>query len=269
MKGFLLVFALVGTSLTQNPPPSQCYTSDLAAATAVLAQRIGLQNTTGIWKDYTILNYFLLDQWGQNPGSTQNILNCCNALDVFYGMLYPKGNYYCFSLKNLLYTGADPTSAFSISGTFEQYSFNCGAGLTTLLHENLPCVQRVVAGYQNTLKNCLTSFTLNVLHDPINQCQYLTQWENCFSAPFNTSICRSTASADTWWACESARRFGINRAINCVNSCDYVTGPPRAAEYLAEHHKIDETGTHLFKIPDYWDMVDGVKTLVKGAWMKD
>ncbi|CAJ0564060.1 unnamed protein product, partial [Mesorhabditis spiculigera] len=264
MRAVVLLVAIAAAAWAQNT----CYTTDLNAATATLASKIGLQNTTGIWKDYTIFNYFLLDQWGQNPGSTQNILNVCNALDTFYGMLYPKGNYFCFSLQNLLQQGADPTSAFSIDGTFAQYAFNCGPGLTTLLHENLPCVQRTIAGYQNTLKACLTSFTNNVLHDPQNSCTYLGQWENCFVAPFNTTACRSGSAADVWWACESARKFGLNRALNCGNTCDYHMGPPQAAEYQAEHIKMVDGVAH-FKIPDYWTLVDGVKQLIVGPWMSD
>ncbi|CAJ0937735.1 unnamed protein product, partial [Mesorhabditis belari] len=68
--------------------------------------------------------------------------------------------------------------------------------------------------------NCFRSVNANL--------KYLTQWENCFLGAIQHPICRSTAPADTWWAGESARRFGINRAaINCVNSCDYANIDPR------------------------------------------
>ncbi|PAV65718.1 hypothetical protein WR25_19675 [Diploscapter pachys] len=198
-----------------------------------------------LFTNWTIMYNQFLTLFGQNPGTTQGMLQVCNGIETFNLCMF--GNMDCMFMGYLANQTDD--IAFMSRGVYDMYAnFNCGPGINTLLHEGLACSQRIMSGYQNTLQACVTTYQSSVTHDPSNGCQYATGLINCWSAPFYTAPCRRERSADVWWA--------------------LIRGPFTTEEYLDTHHKVID-GVHHFKIPDYIGLVDGKKVKVEGPWMHD
>ncbi|CAD6191362.1 unnamed protein product [Caenorhabditis auriculariae] len=257
----VLILAVAGQDLSCRDP-------QFLACQYTLAQQVGLNDTVSsqLFKDYTIMYNYFLYMYGRNPGTTADMVQVCNALETFNACMY--GNRGCLDISNLL-KKTDLINAYFSDGTMAQYAgFNCGPGVNTLLHEGLGCAQRVMKNYQNTLIGCINSYQSSVTHDAKNGCTYVDSLIKCWSAPFSTSPCRRTNSADVWWACESNRVFSLNQFPNCGNTCDLVRGPFMTSEYLDTHHKVVD-GVHHYKIPDYVTKIDGKLVTVEGKWMSD
>ncbi|KHJ97930.1 hypothetical protein OESDEN_02086 [Oesophagostomum dentatum] len=287
----LIILALASVALGQTDPP--CRSSHFQYCQILLAQNVGLNDTMQslMFKDYTVMYNWFLYKWGLTPGSTTNMLNVCNSLEIFNGcMANDKG---CFMVKNLM-AQSDLNTAFAIDGTLTMYMFNCGPGINTLLHEGLACAQNIINGYQNYLQACVTTYMSSITYDYNNGCKYVKNLINCWSSPFSgggdipSAECRRAGSADVWWACEANRMFTINQFPNCGYTCNIQQQSAVMATHLETHHKKVtrmvvvylclrsdigafkvEDGVHFFKIPNYVSKIGGFVTTVEGPWMSN
>jgi len=262
----LAIFAIVLLSKTE----AQCVSASFQACSSQMTTFIGYDVTPAnqLWINYTNLYNFLQAKFSNTPGDANDLYVICNGFEQFYGCLNQPA---CYSVGAFLDQGLSPFQAYSFVGLLRQYRFMCGAGFYTALHENLPCLQRVVKNFNTTLTACQTTYQLNVQHDPNRACQYMTDLTNCYAAPFDVSQCRREGAADRWWACETQRNFALSQFPSCALTCDLQFGPPPAAfvAYMTEHYKF-ATGQHWFKMPQtFVEKSNGVWQLDEGQWIAE
>ena len=153
-----------------------------------------------IIQNWTIMYNQFLTLFGQNPGTTQGMLQVCNGIETFNLCMF--GNMDCMFMGYLANQTDDIVQAYSFQFNFRQHSISrhscpeestiCTPTSTVvlesivaqfllisskkivfsaLLHEGLTCPQRIMSGYQNTLQACVTTYQSSVTHDPSNGCQ--------------------------------------------------------------------------------------------------
>jgi hypothetical protein len=259
-----LVFAVLFALACYAKVEAVCDQIKLNACTDTFRRYINYptQDNSAIWKDYqTFINY-TDTVFTQNVGSPTGLLNICNALEQLKGCVYPND---CFTPFAFLERQASPVEAFIFSGLFQEYNFRCGPGFYTILRENFPCVQRVVAGHSMQLSGCLTTYVANLQHDMQNACTHVQNYMVCVSAIFNQSACGFAGSTDHWWACESAYQLTQPGFPNCKASCANG-GPTGLKEFMAENTKI-ENGQFWLKPPQIFKNINGKWRLSENEWV--
>ncbi|GMT34350.1 hypothetical protein PFISCL1PPCAC_25647 [Pristionchus fissidentatus] len=215
-----------------------------------------------IMSDYTILNNWFLSQWGRDDG-IDTIVKNCNALTNFYHCL---GGPVCFSMKSML---DDPSvtkeQAYAVRGVFDEYTFNCGAGLGTMLSANIKCIQNAVGASQEYLKGCTSTYLNNVKHDEPRACNHGAVLTQCYMAPFHLAECQTEVATDTWWACNSQKEFmAAQFGYTCYNDISCDDQQPAVASFIAKHHTKNADGSHTLRLPDLVQKSNNEYKEVKG-----
>ncbi|KAE9556125.1 hypothetical protein FO519_000613 [Halicephalobus sp. NKZ332] len=267
LKALILLATVAAGALAQLTP--KCPSADLNSCTYQYFSNFlnypHTDNNTLVWTDYSTFINFTDQLVTQNVGDPSGLITVCNALEQTEGCLAAKTDR-CFGPLAFLLRGNDATTSFTFSGLFNLYKFRCGAGLYTVIRENLSCVQRTLWNQRNILWGCLNTYQNNVAHDPAGSCNYVQAYTSCYSAVFNRSSCGFAGSADHWWACEGAYQFTLTQFPNCYLSCSREFGPPGFSEYLETHVKV-ENGRTWFKLPNIWRQINNEWKFVENDWV--
>ena len=259
---FAVLFALIFAQ-TATAQAGVCPDTNLLHCTDTFVNYIGYPIThNAVWKDYMTFINFTDNLFTQNIGDPTGLVTICNALEQLKGCVAP---YDCFTPFAFLRRQSSAVDAFIFSGLLQEYNFRCGAGLYTILRENFPCVQRVVAGHSNQLSGCLTTYIANLQHDMQNACTHVGNYMTCVSAIFNQSACGFAGSTDHWWACESAYQLTQPGFPSCKVSCANG-GPAGLKAFMEENTKI-EGGKFWLKPHPVFKSFNGIWKLTENDWM--
>uniref|UniRef100_A0A0K0ESI8 C-type lectin domain-containing protein n=1 Tax=Strongyloides stercoralis TaxID=6248 RepID=A0A0K0ESI8_STRER len=220
--------------------------------------------------DYTSLYTYLQQTVGNVVGYDDGLLLVCNGIEQFVSCLGQQ-NIGCITVPGRLRAGDSLTNAYGIAGTFNQYQFECGAGLFTVERDNaLTCIQRVLTSNVNVLANCRSTYFANVQHDPSNANLYIGNLLKCYIAPFSVARCRRETRSNEWWACETQYQFVKPQFPLATDVCDIQHSPLLTmSDYLKSNHKI-ENNKHFFKMPNIWKQNElGEWIYTEQEWLSD
>uniref|UniRef100_A0A0N5C4B2 C-type lectin domain-containing protein n=1 Tax=Strongyloides papillosus TaxID=174720 RepID=A0A0N5C4B2_STREA len=218
--------------------------------------------------DYTNLYNYLQNTIANVVGYDDGLLLACNGIEQFVNCLGIQ-NIGCISVPGRLRAGDSPTNAYGIAGTFNQYKFECGPGLFTVVRDSaLTCIQRVLISSANVLASCRSTYFANIQHDQLNSNLYIKNLLQCYIAPFSVARCRRDTRSNEWWACESQYQFVKSQFPLATDICDIQDFQfEMMNEYIKSNHKV-ENSKHYFKMPNKWMInEDGEWEYAEQGWI--
>ncbi|CAB3406730.1 unnamed protein product [Caenorhabditis bovis] len=142
----------------------------------------------------------------------------CNAYNGFIKCLADSSSstFECFDISWLLHSSTSPNNAYAYGFLMNMLQYQCGAGFY-IASDNWDCVQRIYAGKNGTMYECINAFVINTQENPNHACPYVQTGLSCFEKAFRLQGCPEELK---YYGCESFRQYSAPQFSICDETCE-------------------------------------------------
>uniref|UniRef100_A0A7E4W833 G_PROTEIN_RECEP_F2_3 domain-containing protein n=1 Tax=Panagrellus redivivus TaxID=6233 RepID=A0A7E4W833_PANRE len=242
----------------QGPGGGPCDKANFTSCTALFASSLGVSQSA-IFSDF-FLNEALFNKFTTGK-DLSDVVQLCNFISEFYGCVTPRQLRSCMSPLGWVSQGYSPAQAYINDGTFSQWGYICGVGISLFNDDpSLKCIRQTWANNYATLRdNTLIPYIRNATHDPTNACTYAKNLQDSWSNVFATGNCHAALRdpIGRFFGCATGEAYTTSEFRHCAheNNCDWEASwtNPTSYKFISVINGVN----HLRVLPYYEQNADG------------